>query len=397
MSIPNHSEKSVYLDREEHAHKGAVGAKNTVLYTYNSGTDTLVPVNSDNPVPTSSNISQYGGATTTLGQKTSAASIPVVLPSDQTISVNSTGLAVTEAIVATAYNLASAAYSVVSALSNDYQLDTITFQFSTTQSRTITVTRESDGSKVWEDTNTSLEITLEQIDEVFDSADQFRIAITQTGGACTVDISAKVLEGSVTLTGNPSVSQESPFNVRSMSRFYNIRGQRYLNTTGYVTQTANTAGELIAMFRNPSGSGQYVVFDKAEFGSTADTRFSRFGGGTVALIGTPTARPIGRTDGGASTSVMELYTAGKTSPQFSVSVEGTLRKVATMQAYQQYQLLEMDGTAVVQPGQVIYWRVDEPAGGGGTDYHTLIDLEWVEIPTATWTAMVTALQAEATY
>lgn len=50
------SEKSVYLDREEHSHKGLVGAKNIVVYTYDSGTDTLIPVNSDNPLPTSATL-----------------------------------------------------------------------------------------------------------------------------------------------------------------------------------------------------------------------------------------------------------------------------------------------------------------------------------------------------
>lgn len=46
MSLPNHSEKSVYLDREEHVHKGELGAKRVVMYTYDSGTDTLQPYSS---------------------------------------------------------------------------------------------------------------------------------------------------------------------------------------------------------------------------------------------------------------------------------------------------------------------------------------------------------------
>lgn len=37
------SEKSIYLDREEHVHRGEVGAKRVVLYNYDSGTDTLNP------------------------------------------------------------------------------------------------------------------------------------------------------------------------------------------------------------------------------------------------------------------------------------------------------------------------------------------------------------------
>lgn len=43
MAIPNQSEKSVALDREENITKGNLSAKKVALYTYNSGTDTLEP------------------------------------------------------------------------------------------------------------------------------------------------------------------------------------------------------------------------------------------------------------------------------------------------------------------------------------------------------------------
>lgn len=55
-----------------------------------SGTDlNRRKVNTDGS--TDNNLTKVGGTALTLGQKTSVASIPVVLPSDQTISVNSTG------------------------------------------------------------------------------------------------------------------------------------------------------------------------------------------------------------------------------------------------------------------------------------------------------------------
>jgi len=47
MSEPKTSEKSVYLDREEHFHKGTVGGKIVVPYYYNAGTDTLSPASSE--------------------------------------------------------------------------------------------------------------------------------------------------------------------------------------------------------------------------------------------------------------------------------------------------------------------------------------------------------------
>lgn len=43
MSIPNTSEKSTDLNRQENLTKGNVSAKKVVLYTYNSGLDQLEP------------------------------------------------------------------------------------------------------------------------------------------------------------------------------------------------------------------------------------------------------------------------------------------------------------------------------------------------------------------
>ena len=43
MSIPNTSEKSVDLDRQENITKGNLSAKKVALYTYDSTTDTLQP------------------------------------------------------------------------------------------------------------------------------------------------------------------------------------------------------------------------------------------------------------------------------------------------------------------------------------------------------------------
>lgn len=60
MSLPNTSEKSVYLDREEHDHKGAVGAKRVVLYAYDALTDSLTPF--VNPLRTVQSVEYYASA-----------------------------------------------------------------------------------------------------------------------------------------------------------------------------------------------------------------------------------------------------------------------------------------------------------------------------------------------
>jgi hypothetical protein len=43
MALPNTSEKSVALDREENITKGNLSAKRVALFSYNSTTDTLNP------------------------------------------------------------------------------------------------------------------------------------------------------------------------------------------------------------------------------------------------------------------------------------------------------------------------------------------------------------------
>lgn len=43
MAIPNSSEKSNSLDREENITKGNLAAKRVALFTYDSNTDTLLP------------------------------------------------------------------------------------------------------------------------------------------------------------------------------------------------------------------------------------------------------------------------------------------------------------------------------------------------------------------
>lgn len=45
------NEKSVWLDREEHSHRGNIGGKRVVIYYYNPADDTLLPVNSTNKLP----------------------------------------------------------------------------------------------------------------------------------------------------------------------------------------------------------------------------------------------------------------------------------------------------------------------------------------------------------
>lgn len=324
------------------------------------------------------------------------------------------------ALTTAAHNLQAAAYNGVATFTDDSMLGTLSLRFTTTAVRSVTVTR-SDGRVLFSDSSSNeLVLELDFEGDPIDAGQTVTVHVGQTTSPCalSLDFTAEVGGGwvlgggtsvvnqglaggspwPVSISGTPAVASASMFPVRSWSQFYTIRGQRYIATTGYIQQTLNVAGELIAVFQNPAGSNTVVMFDKAEFGSTNDCRFSRFGGGTATLIGTPTARPIGRSDGGSgATSVAKIYTAGNSAPQFSISAAGTLRKVAGMSAYRAYQLSDIAGTVVLQPGQQAYWSLDETPGGGAGNFFSYVDFEWIEMPLATWNSMVTALQAKAEY
>lgn len=114
---------------------------------------------------------------------------------------------VINAINSTAFNLLSSAYSVTSALSEDYLLNHIEFNFSSTQSRDITITL-ANGTKLWEAiADTSQNIVLSDIDIACNGGDNFTIAITQTAGACLVDVLATVKQGDAPLLSSGSIVQ----------------------------------------------------------------------------------------------------------------------------------------------------------------------------------------------
>lgn len=199
---------------------------------------------------------------------------------------------------------------------------------------------------------------------------------------------------------------------RSWGQWYNIRGQRFIATTDYVVLSGNTNSQLLACLINHdtgnAATNTVLVLDKAEFGSAYQTTFSRFGTteANITLVAGQTQKPVGRSDGGAATSNIRIYTAGNGTAnvrgtngtaQFSIpgGSPGTLRKVAMMNAYSAYMLSDI--TTALQPGQAAYWSVDEPAGGVSGNFNAYIDFEWVEIPKNTWDAMATELQARLDY
>ena len=120
----------------------------------------------------------------------------------QTVAIPTSAV---NAITASAFNLQSGAYSATSSLPNDYLLNKIEFVFTTTVSRRITITR-SDGSVLFSETNTALNLELEEIDEAIKGGENFTIAITQTTAACAVTLRAVVVTSSATIPSGGTIA-----------------------------------------------------------------------------------------------------------------------------------------------------------------------------------------------
>ena len=122
-----------------------------------------------------------------------------------TIATTGAELTVNNAIEQLAYNLAAAALNVSTAISGAYLLSRIELNFTTRELRDITIT-SSQGTKLLElkDDN-SLNISIDGEDDAFENGDQITISITQTSGACSVDVICAISKGQLSLGSNPSL------------------------------------------------------------------------------------------------------------------------------------------------------------------------------------------------
>lgn len=147
-------------------------------------------------------------------------------------------------------------------------------------------------------------------------------------------------------------------------------------TTGLLTFSV-TGEQPLGALTNPAGSGRDIFLDVGEFGSSANTTFRRFRGGTLSLTGGGIA-PV-NTSGGAATSPLRFYVGGS-SPTFTVTTPGTVSKTAHIAAFQQY-VTELKGRTVLRPGQTIYWTIVGPGGLTGT-MTAAIFFEFYDLPAA---------------
>lgn len=113
-------------------------------------------------------------------------------------------MAITNAIDETAYDLNVAAFSETTALTNDYELDNVEFNFTTAASRTITITT-ADGTLILNEignTNTSF-VWKPSSELAFNGGENLTVTVTQTGSACLMACILKTKSGTNTLSGNP--------------------------------------------------------------------------------------------------------------------------------------------------------------------------------------------------
>jgi len=148
-------------------------------------------------------------------------------------------LAITRAIDETAFDLNVGAFSETTNITDDYILDNIELNFSTTEVKTITVTSSDwtilrGGSVDTSSSNLGYNTTKQNFflcfGKWFNADENITVAVTQTSGACSMDCVLKIKSGTNTLLGNPSVKiiSEDGKTVADVDQFTN--GLRVIST-----------------------------------------------------------------------------------------------------------------------------------------------------------------------
>lgn len=119
----------------------------------------------------------------------------------ESIALGTSPLIITNAIDQTSFVLNISPFSATTNISNDYIFDSVEFNFTTSESKTITITT-SDGTLIYSDINAQQNILL-PFDRGFNGGENLTVAVTQTSGACLMDCVLKVKQGSQQLAGNP--------------------------------------------------------------------------------------------------------------------------------------------------------------------------------------------------
>lgn len=114
-------------------------------------------------------------------------------------------MSITNAIDETAYDLNAAAFSETTAIANDFILDNVELNFTTTSARDISIT-SFDGTVIFEETdNIDRSLIIPGGNLGFNGGENITVDIAQTGAACLIDVKLRIRSGSNTLIGDPDV------------------------------------------------------------------------------------------------------------------------------------------------------------------------------------------------
>jgi hypothetical protein len=174
---------------------------------------------------------------------------------DDTITaIGALALDITNAIDSTAFDLNAAPFSSTTNITEDYILDNIELNFTTTEVKTITIT-SGDGTVLWGGTEDTSEFnfgynTTEKNFKIpcgsgFNANDNITVAVTQTAGACSMDCILRIKSGTNTLLGTPAVKWVDTLGTEL--GFKNADGKPRISSTSYGHDIAagNIAGHII--------------------------------------------------------------------------------------------------------------------------------------------------------
>ena len=208
-------------------------------------------------------------------------------------------MAVTNAIDETVHDLNAAAFSEVTAISNDYELDNVEFNFTTTAPRTITITT-ADGTLILnEEDNTDLSFIYKPSSEIaFNGGDNLTVTVTQAGSACLMDCILKIKQGSNTLAGDPVVQGvdqilggNAPIPVDRDGRYVPVIAEEHTRiheSKGFTLtgkRTVASGSRINILIKNPAGNFPHFRF-YAFASEKAPADIFLYEGTTVSVDGT---------------------------------------------------------------------------------------------------------------
>ncbi len=164
--------------------------------------------------------------------------LPVTVAAGSVAVISSN--AAIEALSATNYDLAAAAYDQTSAITGDYELDHFEAKFSTAVIRTITVISVATNTVLYAKTTQALSIEESFDKKVFKSGSQIRVTITQTTGACLVSLRLIAVIGTSLLA--PSTNTVNQGNAGSAAWPVQIGTAGPNSATNPVFSSANLTG-----------------------------------------------------------------------------------------------------------------------------------------------------------